>query len=98
MLSRIHNHRSKGQSDVSRVFLLSPANPSGARARMVMNERAEFELAIRLRLEGAPLGEVFEFINGLYFRGKSAYCTAFAAPPPHLPCSPVAPAPRAIRP
>jgi hypothetical protein len=67
---------------VNRVFLLSPANPGGARARMVMNERADFELAIRLRLEGAPLGEVFGFISGLYFRGKSAYSRAFAAPPP----------------
>ena len=82
MITRIHNHRSKGQWDVNRVFLLSPANPGGARARMVMNERAEFELAMRLRLEGAPLGEVFGFISGLYFRGKAAYSRAFAAPPP----------------
>src|SRR5260370_36368527 len=82
MLSRIHNHRSKGQWDVNRVFLLSPANPSGARARLVMNERAEFERAIRLRREGAPLGDLFGFMSGLYFRGKSAYSCAFATPPP----------------
>ena len=67
---------------MNRVFLLSPANPSGARARMVMNERAGFELAIRLRREGAPLGDLFGFMSGLYFRGKSAYSSAFATPPP----------------
>jgi hypothetical protein len=67
---------------VNRVFLLSPANASGPRARMVMNERAEFELAVRLRREGAPLGDIFGFISGLYFRGKSAYSNAFAVPPP----------------
>jgi hypothetical protein len=67
---------------VNRVFLLSPANATGARARMVMNEGAEFELAVRLRQEGAPLGDLFGFMSGLYFRGKSAYSRAFAAPPP----------------
>lgn len=39
------------------------------------------ELAVRVRNEGAPLGEIFSFISGLYFRGKLAYATAFAAPP-----------------
>ena len=66
---------------MSRVFILSPANTSGVRGRLVMNEGAEFELALRLRQEGAPLGDVFTFISGLYFRGKSAYSRAFAAPP-----------------
>lgn len=45
-----------------------------------MNETAEFELAVRLRGEGAPLGEVFAFISGLYFRGKMAYANAFGTP------------------
>src|SRR5579863_10332907 len=49
---------------------------------MVLNERAEFDLAVRLRSEGAALGDVFGFISGLYFRGKSAYSTAFGTPPP----------------
>jgi len=49
-----------------------------------MNERAEFDLAVRLRREGAPLGEVFSFISGLYFRGKSVYSSTFAAPPPQV--------------
>ncbi len=33
------------------------------------------------RPPGAPLGEVFSFLSGLYFRGKLAYARAFAAPP-----------------
>ncbi len=49
---------------------------------MVMSERAAFPLAARLRTrEGAPLGELFSFMSGLYFRGKLAYARAFAAPP-----------------
>ena len=48
---------------------------------MVLNERAEFELAVRLRTEGATLGDVYTFMSGLYFRGKVAYSRAFAAPP-----------------
>jgi hypothetical protein len=42
-------------------------------------------LAQRLRGEGAPLGEVFSFISGLYFRGKLAYARAYADPPPGVP-------------
>src|SRR5581483_7054960 len=42
---------------------------------------------VRLRREGAPLGEVFAFVSGLYFRGKLAYASAFAAPPPDIPGS-----------
>lgn len=61
-----------------RIFLLSPANASGLRAQMILSERAEFALAARLRQEGLPLGEVFSFISGLYFRGKLAYAQAFA--------------------
>ncbi len=64
-----------------RVFLLSPANPGGVRFRMMLNPAAGFELAQRVQTTGAPLGEVFQFISGLYFRGKLAYSEAFAAPP-----------------
>jgi hypothetical protein len=65
-----------------RIFLLSPANCGGNRARIVLSERATFELAGRLRgREGAPIGEVFSFLSGLYFRGKLTYARAFAAPP-----------------
>jgi hypothetical protein len=68
-----------------RIFLLSPANAGGERARMLLNERAEFDLAVRLRQEGAPLGEAYAFMSGLYFRGKIAYSKAFATPPAGTP-------------
>jgi hypothetical protein len=68
-----------------RIFLLSPANLSGKRARLLLNPDAEFDLAVRLRHGDANLGEVFAFVSGLYFRGKLAYAEAFAAPPPGLP-------------
>jgi hypothetical protein len=48
---------------------------------MVMSDRATFDLAVRLRSQGAPVGEVFAFLSGLYFRGKLAYARAFARPP-----------------
>jgi hypothetical protein len=66
----------------SRIFLLSPANCGGNRARMVLSDRATFDLAGRLRSrEGATIGEVFSFLSGLYFRGKITYARAFASPP-----------------
>ena len=53
------------------IFILSPANSGGARAALLFNPRARFELAQRLqRGEKAPLGEIFSFLSGLYFRGK----------------------------
>jgi hypothetical protein len=67
---------------IRRVFVLSPANCNGTRAQMVMSERAQFALARQLRtVEGAPLGDVFSFVSGLYFRGKLAYARRFARPP-----------------
>lgn len=64
---------------MTRVFLLSPAFAGGQRARMLMSERAQFDLARRLRSDKPPtLGEVFAFLSGLYFRGKLAYANAFA--------------------
>src|SRR3984893_16748201 len=68
-----------------RVFLLSPANSSGVRARMMVSERAQFEVARRLRQEGLPLGEIFSFISGLYFRGKLAYAQTFGQSSPGVP-------------
>lgn len=38
-------------------------------------------LARRLREEGVPLGDVFSFLSGLYFRGKLEYARAFARTP-----------------
>jgi hypothetical protein len=67
---------------MNRVFLLSPANCNGLRARRILHPSARSDLARRLRSrEGAPLGEVFTFISALYFRGKLAYAHAFARPP-----------------
>jgi hypothetical protein len=63
----------------NRVFLLSPAYAGGERARMILSDRANFDLARRLRSrERATLGEVFAFLSGLYFRGKLAYANTFA--------------------
>ena len=71
-----------------RIFLLSPAHCGGKRARVLLRPEASFDLAARLRSEeGAPLGEVFSFLSGLYFRGKMAYSRRFAAPPAALPGS-----------
>ena len=64
-----------------RIFLLSPAKLGGIRGGYVLNPKAEFDLACRLRRGGVPLGELFSFVSGLYFRGKLAYARAFAAPP-----------------
>jgi hypothetical protein len=68
-----------------RIFLLSPANAAGRRAKSLLGPSGRSLLAARLRGEGASLGEVFSFLSGLYFRGKLAYARAYAAPPPGLP-------------
>ncbi len=67
---------------LNRVFLLSPANCGGIRARMMTSPTAGFALAHQLQSrEGALLGDVFSFVSGLYFRGKLAYARRFARPP-----------------
>jgi hypothetical protein len=49
---------------------------------MVRSERAQFDLAVRLRSgRGVAIGEVFAFVSGLYFKGKLAYALEFARPP-----------------
>lgn len=71
---------------MSRIFLLSPAYAGGQRARMIVSEKAQFDLALRLRrAEPVALGEVFSFLSGLYFRGKLAYANAFARPRSGMP-------------
>jgi hypothetical protein len=73
----------------ARVFLLSPANLGGIRAQMMLSPNARFELARQLQSDGgAPLGDIFSFVSGLYFRGKLAYARRFARPPD--PADPVA--------
>ncbi len=66
------------------VFLLSPAHCGGRRAQLLLRAGASFALAAAVR-RGAPLGDVFTFLSGLYFRGKLAYARAFArrAAAPH---------------
>ena len=85
----MHHHHFKRQWHLAtrKVFLLSPANTGGPRAKLLLNARARFDLAIKLQSEGAPLGEVYSFISGLYFRGKVAYSAAFASPPDGVPAS-----------
>jgi hypothetical protein len=67
---------------MGRIFLLSPANCGGRRASQIVSDKAQFPLARQLRsVEGAPLGDIFAFMSGLYFRGKLAYARRFADPP-----------------
>jgi hypothetical protein len=70
---------------MNRVFVLSPANCNGVRARWVLSKNSRSDLAQRLRGDGAPLGEVFSFLSALYFRGKLAYAQAFAELPSNCP-------------
>ena len=68
-----------GKQEPARIFLLSPAYAGGKRAQMILRERAQFDLAKKLRSShGATIAEVFTFLSGLYFRGKIAYANAFA--------------------
>ena len=84
-----HKTYPAGLGSRKRIFLLSPANLGGTRAKQVMSEAAKFALAQRLRTgEGAALGDVFSFVSGLYFRGKLAYARRFSTPPD--PSDPVA--------
>jgi hypothetical protein len=71
-----------------RVFLLSPARCDGKRAQVLLRNEAAFPLARRVREStGVPLGEVFSFLSGLYFRGKLAYATRFGVGPNGVPAS-----------
>jgi hypothetical protein len=68
-----------------RVFVLSPARLDGVRGRALLAPRTPPQSggvasALRTR-EGAPIGEVFQYLSGLYFRGKLAYARRFARPP-----------------
>jgi hypothetical protein len=61
------------------IFLLSPANLGGLRARQLISPRASFEAARMYRSpEGVPIGLAFAFMSALYFRGKIAYALHFA--------------------
>jgi hypothetical protein len=64
-----------------KVFLISPATAHGPRAMSLRRESSNVVLARRLREEGVPLGDVFSFLSGLYFRGKLEYARTFAHAP-----------------
>jgi hypothetical protein len=69
-----------------RVFVLSPASCGGERARLLFDPRARLDLAVALRSPmGVPLGVVFSFLSGLYFRGKLEYARTYARPPAGVP-------------
>lgn len=67
-------------SSLARIFLLSPANLAGKRAKILLNPDAQFPAAQNVRDGRAELGDTFAFLSGLYFRGKLAYARAFARP------------------
>jgi hypothetical protein len=67
---------------MSRVFLLSPARCQGPRASLLTARSSNYTIAARLRAPaGVPIGELFTFLSGLYFRGKIAYARTFVRPP-----------------
>jgi hypothetical protein len=61
--------------------VISPATAHGPRARQLRRPDSNSTLARQLREEGVPLGDVFSFLSGLYFRGKLEYARAFACVP-----------------
>src|SRR3954451_16510095 len=69
----------------TRIFLLSPARLDGKRAHLLFHPATMFPVARALHsTAGAPIGEIFTFLSGLYFRGKLAYAEAFVRPPAGL--------------
>jgi hypothetical protein len=68
-----------------KLFLLSPANLNGLRARQLTSPRARFDAALRYQsAEGVPIADAFAFMSALYFRGKIAYARQFAVPSPAI--------------
>ena len=63
-----------------RIFLLSPARLDGKRAHLLFHPVTMFPVARALHsTAGAPIGEIFTFLSGLYFRGKLAYAASLRA-------------------
>ena len=62
-----------------KIFLLSPANLNGLRAKQLMSPRAKFDAARMYQSpEGVPIALAFAFMSALYFRGKITYAMHFA--------------------
>ena len=69
----------------AKIFLISPANLSGLRAKQLASPRAKFDAAVRYRSpQGVPIADAFAFMSALYFRGKIAYARRFAVPSPAI--------------
>jgi hypothetical protein len=67
----------------AKIFLLSPANTSGLRAKQLTSPRSDFDAARLYRSpEGVPISIAFAFMSALYFRGKITYALHFADPTP----------------
>lgn len=65
-----------------KIFLISPANLNGLRAKQLASPRAKFATALQYQSpEGVPIGDAFAFMSALYFRGKISYARHFADPP-----------------
>jgi hypothetical protein len=65
----------------AKVFLISPANLNGLRAKQLMSPRATFDTARMYQSpEGVPIALAFAFMSALYFRGKITYALTFAEP------------------
>jgi hypothetical protein len=63
----------------TKIFLLSPALMTGARALQLFRPQAKSAAAQAYRSEeGLPIGDAFSFMSSLYFRGKIAYARQFA--------------------
>lgn len=64
-----------------RAFLLSPANMRGVRGRRILDgsSRAPFMEALRGG-DRVSIGDVYESISSLYYRGKRAYARRFGQP------------------
>src|SRR4051812_30680712 len=74
--------RSRMPRFAPRIFLVSPARLDGKRAHLLFHPVTMFPMARALHSRGgAPIGDIFTFLSGLYFRGKLAYAAAFARPP-----------------
>lgn len=60
------------------MFLLSPADVNGIRARHILRAGARNDLALRYREGCLAIEDAFAYMSALYFRGKLAYARAFA--------------------
>jgi len=65
----------------AKIFLLSPANLSGLRAKQLISPRSKFEAAqLYQTKDGVPIALAFAFMSALYFRGKITYALHFGGP------------------